>query len=320
MAGVTRQIDKSQVMKRNNIPKDKPFREPQATLVVSGTVAGDVVCKNIKAWRTQKTIIQAESTIVIEKEIIGSDQHIDLEELEVCMKKSHVPDELMLLSGRQVFIGTKDENTSTASKHIFVKAEKFFLHNTSILGCIDVVLGEDLFRMKRKYQLEPQKLEKRIRVLNNEMVFDVEDFQTKSRRPGNEAIKPFCEKLVSAMQVSKYPENKKIAVALLNRVMTDLRIVNKTETIERWQRKFDYENELSDMTKKLDLLYKKLNTMALVLKLHKIKNGAKLVIYYDREQHVIKGPLDRQDFIIKHKLSDDLETGLKKSTLEINEQ
>ena len=278
MSAVNPPAVKKQIIRKQNISKGILVKEPGGAILIEGTVSGNVFCKNIKMWRTQKAIIEATAKILIEKEIIGADGDVDLEHLEVDIEKKIIPkSDIMYMSAPEITVGKNDEQASASKKMVF-NTNRLILKNICILEKVYVNLGKKFFELKKSIENNPRKFQNKINVLTRAIEADLEDFEIKARRPGNDKAKPLCVELDSVLK--KSPDNIPRIVTLLRQIMGILTIVNKAEIEERWKNRFQITKNLADAEQKLERIFKKLSQLTLDLSVAEMKNGAEIIIYF----------------------------------------
>ena len=300
-------------IKVQNVRRGESVDAPNATIIVTGTMAGNVNGRIVKIWRAQQATIQAAESIFIAKEVIGSADAINDGGNTAVAAGGFTS-----LIAPEVIIGIPGQQASLA-KELDITTNMLTMHQVSIYNPVTVTLGPAIYHRKKVIARAPARLQNRIKAIDPQLCADIEDFACRIERPGNEHLKPFLTEFVFAQQ-KNFVANKVKIFFLLRKLLNDLGIRTSGDVLQRWRERLNMENELREKLAELDKLFEQLSNMSLNLSIIEMKKEASILIRYGDEEYRMKGPLSKTAVTIKYAREDDPTAGLKRGDISINQQ
>ena len=299
-------------IKVQHVRRGERIEDPNATIIVTGTMAGSVDGRTVKIWRAQQATIKATESIFIAKEVIGSaDTFTD-------GGIAGAAGGFTSLIAPEVIIGIPGQQASLA-KELDITTNMLTMHQVSIYNPVTVTLGPAIYHRKKVIEGAPARLKNRIKAIGPQLCADIEDFACRIERPGNAHLKPFLTEFVFAQQ-KNFVDNKVKIFSLLRKLLNDLYIRTSGDVLQRWRERLDMETELREKLAELDRLYEQLANMSLNLSIIEMKKEASILIHYGDEEYRLKGPLSQTSVAISFTRVDDPTAGLNRGEISIDQQ
>lgn len=297
-------------IKVQNVRPGEKLENPNATIIVTGTVAGSVHGRIVKIWRAQQATIQAEESIFIAKEVIGSTDILNAGGKTATGGFTSVtaPEVTIGIPGQQAYL----------AKELEITTDRLTMYQVSIHNPVTVNLGPAAFQRKKDIEGEPARLKNRLATFAPQLHADIEDFARRIARPGNEQLNPVLNEFVLFQK--NILGNKVKVFALLRKLVSELGIRTAGEVLQRWRERIDVETELRGKMAELEKLTAQLAGMTIDLSIVEMKKEASLLIRFGDSEHRLQGPLSQTAVTVRQTLVDDPSTGTKRGELSVDQQ